>query len=60
MTQKKGLEIDLVEIEHQRDFENHLSEALKQMREENDEHISNSRAEIENVFQKKVNNVFFG
>ncbi|ESN98683.1 hypothetical protein HELRODRAFT_94863 [Helobdella robusta] len=56
-TSKSSLGIDLVELDQQRDLENQFAEALRQIREENDEQISNSRAEIETVFQKKFNDL---
>ena len=46
--------LQVTEIEERRDYESEMADALKQMREESEQHIANSRAELEEVFHKKV------
>lgn len=44
----------MVDLDQKRDFDSEMADALRQMREENEDHINQSRLEIEVVFQKKV------
>lgn len=52
--QKRGFTLEMVDLDQKRDFDSEMADALRQMREENEDHINQSRLEIEVVFQKKL------
>ena len=54
----KRRQVEVVEIDRrlQQQYENRLAETLQQIRDENNEIIRRNRAEVEAVYEKKVNN----
>jgi chromosome segregation ATPase len=51
---RRTIEIEQVDGQLQREYENRLAEALQQMRDDNDELIHRSRAEIEALYETKL------
>ena len=52
--QRKRTEVDVVDVQQRHQLENQFADALKRMREENDEQILAMRTETETMYQKKA------
>ena len=56
--QRKRTEVDVVDVQQRHQLENQFADALKQMREENDDQILAMRTETETMYQKKASQYF--
>ena len=54
---RRRVEVHEVDEGLARDYDNRLAEALRAMREENDQAIQANRAEVEDMYQRKVSGV---